>query len=62
MNTSLKIVPFREKGKKEESKETHQQMWVCHCGCFSFRLFDNGYTQCSQCGKWQDHVRIIFDS
>ena len=52
MDEPSNVVPFRAFEKGETQNVEHRQMWVCSCGCLSFRLFDNGYIQCAQCGVW----------
>lgn len=52
------VVPLKAVEKTEHG--IVRELWVCHCDCFSFRLFDTGDVQCAQCGVWADGVKAHF--
>ena len=35
-------------------KTTEPLVWVCHCGCSTFRFFSNGAQECASCGTVSD--------
>lgn len=64
MNEPSNVVPLRasEKTTKRDDGITERAIWACVCGCFSWRLFDDGHVQCAKCGLWSDDVRAVFDA
>ena len=53
------VVPLRAVD-KDSNGSTERSLWVCLCGCFSFRLFDDGGIQCAKCGRWSEDARAVF--
>lgn len=46
----------------QKPEPVEPRIWVCHCGCKHFELFDDGSTKCGICGvvephngRWQDY-------
>ena len=46
-----KVLKF--KPVKELLAQSTRGVWLCDCGCITFRLYDDGAVVCAQCGITQ---------